>query len=681
MTGTGAFPDFIVFTKTDAPLVVKIVPYKLQEIEIINEDFWLINDESFDPPPLELEDLVIKLESKFLDQRKLRNRLKPKGILVLPFIVQSEVEQKFLPLDGAMSVVWAGGNTEMLRHPLVPPLSDEEMTLTRSVIQGATTLHKSSNVAPRNIETMGAALRELDKQIAALDDEQELVALQIAPGPQRIRGLAGTGKTVLLAMRAANIHLQYPDKKILFTFNTQSLYNQVRELISRTYRAHSGNDPDWEKLHVRHAWGGRTRPGVYFDICARQGVFPLDLRMARSLNREDPFQACCKQALRSPILPEYDFILVDEAQDFPDEFFRVLYRLSTAPQHCIYWAYDELQSLSSLVIPGPEKLFGLDENGQPLVTLSDGDYPGGIEKDFVLHRSYRCPRTVLMLAHAIGLGIHNPKGGCVQMLEDKASWEAIGYEVESGQLRTGELVVISRPEENSPNRIYELYNKQPLVITEVFADRTAELKWIAESIRKDVKEEGVSPRQIVVIALDTDKAKSHLTELQLYLFQHNIASTIPGLINDSSAFAEEGRVTLSTVYRAKGNEAAIVYILSFDSLYSYLEGVGNRNRAFASITRSKAWVRITGVGKRMKEASEEIKEILDDIPKFRFEFPDMNKVRRLGAESSQRRKTVAATNNLAKKLLGTDIEAIAELDPALLDKLQKVIEEAKRENQ
>jgi len=57
---------------------------------------------------------------------------------------------------------------------------------------------------------MGAAIRELDKQVASLDDEQELVALQIAPGPQRIRGLAGTGKTVLLAMRAANIHLQEP---------------------------------------------------------------------------------------------------------------------------------------------------------------------------------------------------------------------------------------------------------------------------------------------------------------------------------------------------------------------------------------------------------------------------------------------------------------------------------------
>ncbi|MGB8346385.1 MAG: hypothetical protein WCD86_15985, partial [Ktedonobacteraceae bacterium] len=86
MTNTGAFPDFIVFTRTNNPLVIKIIRYSLQEIEIADENLWMVNNESLDPPPLELEDLVLKLESKFLEQRKLRNRLKPQAILALPFI-------------------------------------------------------------------------------------------------------------------------------------------------------------------------------------------------------------------------------------------------------------------------------------------------------------------------------------------------------------------------------------------------------------------------------------------------------------------------------------------------------------------------------------------------------------------------------------------------------------------
>ncbi len=180
--------------------------------------------------------------------------------MALPFIAQSDFEEKFGPLPNNAknaNILWKGSNTDFLYCTLEHALSDTEFTLTRAVIQGATSLHKPQNVLSKEITTMGAAIRELDKQVAALDDKQEAVVLQMAPGPQRIRGLAGTGKTVLLAMKAAHIHIKEPDKKILFTFNTQSLYNQARELISKTYRAHCGTDPNWDQLHVRHAWGGR----------------------------------------------------------------------------------------------------------------------------------------------------------------------------------------------------------------------------------------------------------------------------------------------------------------------------------------------------------------------------------------------------------------------------------------
>lgn len=687
ITKTGKIPDFILFTRNNHPLVIKIIDRELQDIGLVDEDEWIIDNEPVDSPFLELEDLVLKLESKFLDQRKLRNRLKTQAILACPFIIKDDFERAFGKFPDNIYTLWAGGDTQELEHPLEQELSNEEWILTRSVIQGATNLHKPSNVSSSNIVTLGAAIRELDKQIAALDDEQERVALEIAPGPQRIRGLAGTGKTVLLAMKAANIHILNPDRKILFTFNTQSLYNQAKELISKTYREHTGTDPDWDLLHVRHGWGGRNRPGVYSDLCGRQGTVPLDLRTARAADRsKDPFQACCEHALQRYISAEYDFILVDEAQDFPKEFFQILFQLSKKENSLdrrIYWAYDELQSLSSLEIPKPEDLFGYNEDGTPLVSLHDGDYPGPIEKDFVLHRSYRCPQDVLMLAHAIGLGIHNPKGP-VQMLEDQGYWEAVGYKIEQGKLQKGEKVVISRPPENSPNRIHEIYNKQALVAVNVFQDRSSELDWIAASIAKDVKIENVVPRQIMVISLDTSKAKDHFVALQRRLVEANIASTIPGLIDDTSAFGEAGKVTLSTVYRAKGNEAHIVYILSFDALYDYVEGVGNRNRAFASLTRSKAWVRITGTGRKMEMAKIEVDRILKDIPAFKFKFPDIGAIRRLDAENSQRRKKLEKASEAVDILRKTDVEALEKLastNPEVFNELVKRFNEVASENQ
>ena len=232
MTQTGKLPDFILFTKTYQPIVIKIIDEFLEDIDFVGEEGWKINNKPVDSPLLELEDLALKLQSRFLDQRKLRYRLHTQAILAFPFIIKKDFEETFGAIGDEVCTLWEGGNIQEIQYPLDQELSDEEWTLTRSVIQGATNLHKPSNIPSADIATLGAAIKELDKRIAALDDDQERVALEIAPGPQRIRGLAGTGKTVLLAMKAANIHILNPGKKILFTFNTQSLYNQARELIS-----------------------------------------------------------------------------------------------------------------------------------------------------------------------------------------------------------------------------------------------------------------------------------------------------------------------------------------------------------------------------------------------------------------------------------------------------------------
>ncbi|MEN8215179.1 MAG: hypothetical protein ABFS56_02145 [Pseudomonadota bacterium] len=59
----------------------------------------------------------------------------------------------------------------------------------------------------------------------------------------------------------------------------------------------------------------------------------------------------------------------------------------------------------------------------------------------------------------------------------------------------------------------------------------------------------------------------------------------------------------------------------------------------------------------------------------------MNQIRRLDAETSKRRREVAKAENSTKNLLDLDLKALAAVNPSLLEKLLKRIEEAKRENQ
>src|SRR5262249_59142237 len=55
----------------------------------------------------------------------------------------------------------------------------------------------------------------------ALDRWQKRGAIESPDGPQRIRGLAGSGKTVILALKAAYFHALHPDWRIALTFQTR----------------------------------------------------------------------------------------------------------------------------------------------------------------------------------------------------------------------------------------------------------------------------------------------------------------------------------------------------------------------------------------------------------------------------------------------------------------------------
>jgi superfamily I DNA and RNA helicase len=673
-------PDLVFLGRGYEPTVIKVVGGSMTSIDSATSELWAVDGVVLGSPLMELDDYLVGLQSRFDRQRGLRARLNPVGILSLPLITRSDFWSRFNESELLSAVSDPEKMSFLFRDDAVNAIlaknaflaGDDNWRLSMSVFQGVNPLNKPAPAAPLDTSNMGDAIRSLNYQIALLDDEQHQVATQLAPGPQRIRGLAGTGKTVILAMKAANIHLHFPEKKILFTFNTQSLYQQIEKLISAFYRVNGDTSPNWEVLHVRHGWGGARRPGVYSDACKRLGLNPLGFIEAKRRNSESPFAECCADLLKATILPEYDFVLVDEAQDFPKEFFKVLAKIAKEPLQ-ICFAYDEMQSLSNVDIPSAVDQFGLRDDGSPVVDISGDAYPGGIERDFVLHRSYRCPLEVLLTAHAIGLGIYS-ESGCVQMLSNQGSWESIGYTVEEGSFQLGDRMKLRRSPENSPNKIAHLYGgDQAFVQSHAFADKNAEIQAIAARIAYEVTNEGVRPEDIVVICLDNRQAKSQFQALQSALFKYELRSTIPGLVNDAWEFTLPGCITLSTIYRAKGNEAPIIHIMSFEALYGFAEEVENRNRAFTAISRAKGWLRIYGTGPTMREAENELNKVKANLPFLSFVFPDMEAIERKldSAETTRRRRVVSKVKKGVVDILDADEAALNDLDPEMLRKLKE----------
>ena len=363
--------------------------------------------------------------------------------------------------------------------------------------------------------------------------------------------------------------------------------------------------------------------------------------------------------------------MIDEAQDLPASFFQVIYKLTKQPKRIIF-AYDELQSLDNIETVDVEELFGKDANGNYLVDFSKGTYGNGIEMDYMLRKSYRNPMEVLMLAHGIGLGIHNPSG-YMQVIEDTKIWNSIGYDILEGNCKAGDHMIIKRPIENSISVARSFYSGNiEAVRAKKVESLEQEIDIVVSDITKMVKNENVLPHHIVVISLTNSGLKNRFSLLQSKLFSNGIRSIAPGFDVDRDAFGIEGSVTLSTVHKAKGNEAFIVYVMGCESIYDYVDFLEARNRAFTAFTRSKGWLVITGVGANMEKVLEECRLVIHDVKsehKMDFIFPDSDHIaRKLSSEEHARRKYVKKTGEKA-------IADLLEIDSEFLDNLPDEIKE------
>ncbi len=635
---------------------------KLDDIAELRDYEWVVRNSIVDSPVLKLEDYVVNLKSKYDKFRPLRGKIKINYFVVFPLIKRSDFLRKFKEYDIVEHCKFADELSSPYDSywPQKANFFDSQTKkLFLSVTQGAGRLNDYKRlIEGAKSSVIGEAIKLIDTKIAYLDKQQHAAAVQIPDGPQRIRGMAGTGKTIILTMKAAFLHSRYPDKKILYTFHTQSLYNQIRDLITKFYRENEEKDPNWSNLLIMHSWGGKAKEGVYSRTCLRNSISPLPYVIN---SQNGTLGYVCEKALAYKISEEYDFVLMDEAQDFPPSFFQLIYRLTYAPKRIIF-AYDELQSLNKLSILDTGELFGLEPDGSKVVDFTSGVYEGGIEMDFVLYKSYRNPLEVLMTAHSIGLGIYN-RDGYMQIIDSREVWRAIGYNVLEGEFtHPDENIVIERPKANSLSLAYELYsgNRKSLEYKS-FKSREEEISWISNSIVNDIKNEGVEPENILVISINQSLIEKYFIPLQNKLFNKGIPSIIPGVGGiDRDKFGEKGFVTLSTVYKAKGNEAFIVYVMAFDFLYDFVDFVTARNRAFTSISRSKGWCTITGIQEAMDRAVAEIDETMSNIPMFKFKFPDPLKVeRKLSQEEHARRLQVKQRSSQAiKELLAADDEAV-----------------------
>jgi len=244
-------------------------------------------------------------------------------------------------------------------------------------------------------------LDKVKQKILLFDgDQTRFVYQQPANKIVTIQGLSGTGKTELLLHKLKEIYTEKPESKVIFTCHNKILADNLRSRIPQFFDFMKVEEQiKWdERLWCIYAWGSGyvSNSGTYRYIC---NFYNIDFH---TYSPTTNFDFVCKKAIdqirnKENIEHAFDYMLIDESQDFPESFFE-LCELVTS--NTVYIAGDIFQS------------------------IFDDRVISEIKPDFLLSKCYRTDPKTLMFAHALGMGLfERPK---LRWLEDN-EWKACGY--------------------------------------------------------------------------------------------------------------------------------------------------------------------------------------------------------------------------------------------------------------
>ncbi|MFJ4836177.1 DEAD/DEAH box helicase [Streptomyces sp. NPDC088747] len=554
----------------------------------------------------------------------------------------------------------------------------------QAALQRVTTIKPvKKRASVRDDASRGAVLKVIEAGIANLDQWQKKAAIETPEGPQRIRGLAGSGKTVVLALKAAYLHTQHPEWRIAFTYYSRALHEQIDNLVTRFAFEYSNDRPDEEYLQIMHSWGSASRAGLYSEMARAAGTTARDWNYARATyGMNDAFQGVCRELLtivkETRPDPVFDVVLIDEAQDLPPEFFQLVYHFTKDPKR-IVWGYDELQKLSESAMPSTDELFGTGPEGESLVSIVNRDKEP--RKDVVLPVCYRNTPWALATAHALGIGAYR-EGSLLQHFDDPALWADIGYETVHGELALGAHVALRRKDSSAPPYFREQLRVDDAVVMQAFDSQEAQDIWVAQEVRKNLAEDELEHDDILIVLPDVYRAKSRAPRLMRTLREHGIASHLVGVSTSADTVFVRDSVALAHIYRAKGNEAPMVYVVDAQHAAHDYNAVTRRNTLFTAITRSRAWVRIVGYGDAMDVISREVDTVRNKNFQLEFTIPsraELDQMRQVNRnQSPQGRASVKrATEGLQMFMEAYEAEEIdlGDIPPALRTRLMTKLRE------
>ena len=176
--------------------------------------------------------------------------------------------------------------------------------------------------------------------------------------------------------------------------------------------------------------------------------------------------------------------------------------------------------------------------------------------------------------------------------------------------------------------------------------------------------EGLIPTDICVICLDSKYIAEYFSKIETQLHKNGIQTF--NHLNapySNTSFFKDGYVTLSTVNKAKGNECGVVFICGADAIFQFPNDVIRRDKLFTSMTRTKGWLYLSGVGDSMEIFNKEYNELVKNNFNLVFKQPDKVETKNI--------ENVSRGRDNAENIVANQIKKMRELGMSD-DELQKM---------
>ena len=255
------------------------------------------------------------------------------------------------------------------------PLSEQDENRARAVINPKIIIDPKSLAAGR--EGCEAVPLFRDPEIApadiilVMDREQERLAEHLGWGYRMLRGVAGSGKTLVLTHRARHLHQLFPNWRILLLCYNRLLANALQLMVDRSDNVEVTNV---DRLAFRLA--GQRAGG-------------------RSPDFEGTRRLAAVKAGGLPDSERYDVVLVDEAQDFDSPALELAYSMLKLSRRDLRAAGQDPRSLN-----GGHFVMALDSAQNVYRRSMTWNPPGvtGRGRTTVFRRNYRNTREILRFA-------------------------------------------------------------------------------------------------------------------------------------------------------------------------------------------------------------------------------------------------------------------------------------------